>query len=156
MSEATIQAMALALLHQVPRIRQREDAPDSLAALTQATRQARRVIDRPPSRVYAGPCPQCGADLLAMPGRSVITCACGQPVVIAERQEAMRQALEDHLGNAAYAARACTGLGLPVTPEVIRKWAERGKLVPHGGLYRIGDVITLAIGQRARVAQRSS
>ena len=52
---AAIQPMALGLLHEVPRIRQRPDAPDILGAITQDTRQARRVIDRPPSRVYAGP-----------------------------------------------------------------------------------------------------
>ena len=151
----TIDAMAMWMLRRGTRIRQHPAAADMLHTISQAVRDAQRVIDRPPSRVYAGPCPHCHHDLLSLPGRTIVYCRnCGEPSVIAERQEAMRQALEDHLGNASYAARACTGLGLPVTPEIIRKWAERGKLVTHGGLYRIGDVITIALDQRAKLAQR--
>jgi hypothetical protein len=150
----TITTMALTLLRNTNHIRQHPDAPHILHSITTATRNAQRAIDRPPARVYAGPCPTCGHDLLAQPGRAIIYCPCGQPSVIAERQEAMRTALEDHLGNATYAARACTGLGLPITPETIRKWVQRGKLAPHGGLLRIGDVITLALEQRAKLAQR--
>ena len=160
----TITDDALTLLRNTGRIRQRPDAADILAAITEATRDAQRVIDRPPPRVYAGPCPHCQADLLGQPGRAVVYCrTCGEPSIVAERQEAMRAALEDHLGNARYASRACTGLGLPITEERIRQWVHRGKLTPRPGfdhdgnlvkLLRIGDVIDLALAQRARLAQR--
>jgi hypothetical protein len=151
---ATITGIAMALLHTTGRLRQHPDAAVMLATISEAVHYAQRAIDRPPARVYAGPCPACGADLLGQPGRDVIYCPCGQPSIVADRQEAMRIALEDHLGNAMYAARVCTGLGCPVTDTTIRKWAERGKLTPHGGLYRIGDVLDLALAMRARLAQR--
>jgi hypothetical protein len=146
--------MAMELLAITGRIRQHPDASHLLDDVTMAVRTAQRAIDRPPARVYAGPCPVCGADLLGQPGRSVIYCPCGQPSVVADRQEAMRAALEDHLGNAMYAARVCTGLGCPVNDATIRKWAERGKLTTHGGLYRIGDVLDLALAMRAKLAGR--
>jgi hypothetical protein len=151
---AEITPMAMALLAATPRIRQHPDAATILATIADAVHHAQRAIDRPPARVYAGPCPNCGNDLLGQPGRTVIYCPCGMPSVIAERQEAMRAALEDHLGNAMYASRVCTGLGCPISDTAIRKWAERGKLTTHGGLYRIGDVLDLALAMRARLAQR--
>jgi hypothetical protein len=156
----TIQAMAITLLRNIPRIRQREDAADILAAITQATRNAQRTIDRPPPRVYAGPCPHtrddgtpCGTDLLAEPGRSIAYCrTCGEPSVVAERQEAMRDALQDYLYTSTEMSKVLVGLGCPnVTSSVVRGLVYRRRVVPHGmnqsghALYRVGDVLDLVL-----------
>jgi hypothetical protein len=156
----TIQAMAITLLRNIPRIRQREDAPDILATITAATRDAQRVIDRPPPRVYAGPCPHihddgapCGTDLLAEPGRSIAYCrTCGEASVIAERQEAMRDALRGYLYTSTEMSKVLVGLGCPnVTSAVVRGLVYRRRIVSKGvdqsghALYRVGDVLDLVL-----------
>jgi hypothetical protein len=86
----TLPSMALWLARHMDRVRQHPAAADIVAEVTAAVRQAVRAIDRPPQRVYAGPCPAlgCGTDLLTWPGHTRVTCAgCGTVHDIAVRQE---------------------------------------------------------------------
>lgn len=157
----TLPAMALWLARHMDRVRQHEAAADILTEVTAAVRQAVRVIDRPPPRVYAGPC-DCGTDLITKPGRTLVSCpACGATYGIAERIDWMRTRLDDHLGSATYAAAILPGIGVYVTAAMIRGWAFRHQLevrliVParyDGGpdqpQYRLGDIITLALAREA-------
>jgi len=65
------------------------------------------------------------------------------------RREWLLEAAEDRLERAAHIAQAVTDLGSPISADRIRKWAERGRLVPHATdgrgrpLYRVGDVTEL-------------
>jgi hypothetical protein len=150
----------------MPQVRQHEAAADILAEVTAAVRQAVRAIDRPAQRAYAGPCPACHTDLLFKPGHTRVTCTgCGTTYDIAERQEHMRTQLDDYLGTATYAAAILPGIGVHVTAAMIRGWAHRHMLevrvvVPARGpsgieqpLYRLGDIVTLALAREAAKAQ---
>lgn len=130
-----------------------------------AVRGAERVVDRAADRRYVGPCGAelddggtCDLDLYARPDAAQVTCrACGTAWDVRWRLDRLLDVAEDTLAHAALVAQALTRLGTPVTPERIRKWRARGRLVPHGHdgrgrpLYRIGDVIDL-LAERQRTA----
>lgn len=137
------------LLTRAERIRQHQAGGEAVDELTTAVDQVWRVIDRPAQRWYAGAC-SCGEHLYATPGARSFTCrGCGADYDVAQRQEWLRAAAEDQLAHAALISQALTTLALPVTPQRIRKWAERGQLVAHSvdthgrALYRVGEVIEL-------------
>lgn len=116
------------------------------------TGRAQRVIDRPPERIYAGPCGLCGADLYALGGVTEVTCqVCGTAEDVARRRAFLLSKVDDQLATATETARALTSLDLPVTPERLRQWKHRGRLVTRGHgptghpLYRVGDVIELLV-----------
>lgn len=131
------------------------EAVDEIGA---AVRAAERIIDRPAERWFAGPC-DCDARLYAAPGAPTVTCRdCGSRYDVAERRAWLMDACEDQLAYGALIAQALTSLGQPVTPERIRKWAERGRIVAHGTdlrgrpQYRVGDIIDLVAEHHAKVA----
>lgn len=120
-------------------------------------RAGKRIIDRPAESWFAGPCDQCEEDLYAKAQTGAVQCRnCEKTYDIAERREWLLAEAEDRLANATEIARAVSWLGsLPLTPDRVWKWAERGRIVAHGHdgrspLYRIGDAINLlAAGTRA-------
>ena len=132
-----------------------------------AVGEARRIVDRPADRMYVGPCRSdvdgviCAEELYAKLGDDTIKCrACGTRHDTSERRAWLLAAVDDQLAHATLAARAVSGLGVDVTPERIRKWKERGRIMPHSvdregrPLYRIEDVVALAMadGERSRRA----
>jgi hypothetical protein len=137
-------AMAWRLAAGIDRLRQHAMAFDEIAG---AVRNAHRAIDRPPQRVYAGPCGGCGLDLLAKPGQAEVTCrGCGQRYDVAARQQWMRAELDDLLGTPAWCASAARALGLRVTDATVRQWIRRGRIeLRPGGLVRAGDVLDRVI-----------
>ena len=156
-------SMAGWLARHIGRIRQHPAAGDIVTEITAAVHQGWAVIDhKPPQRVYAGPCPHCGRDMPAKPGHTHVTCmGCGTVHNIAERQAHMRDQLDDYLGTAVYASAILPGIGIHVSEGTIRVWASRHRLevrsvVPakYGGqdqpLYRLGDIIDLALQRDAR------
>ena len=93
----------------------------------------------------------CDADVFAMTGATSATCkSCRTVHDVATRHAQLLAEVADRLESAATCARAVTVWGEPVKADLIRKWRERGKLLPHGHdlggnpLYRIGDVVDLA------------
>ena len=158
----TLPSMALWLARHMHQIRRHEAAADIVAEVTAAVRAATRAIDRPAQRVYAGPCPHCRTDLLSKPGHTQVTCTgCGTTHDIGTRQAHMRDQLDDYLGTATYAAAILPGIGIHVSAGTIRVWASRHRLevrvvVPakYGGedqpLYRLGDIVDLALARDAR------
>lgn len=185
-------ATASYLLSRMSVIQGDAGAPVLHAAVLEAVRRVERVIDREPERVAAG---ECGAELpneilctkvlYVDPEEAYVICpACKTRWSVAERRAWLLAAAQDSLGNAATIATALTRLDQPVTPELIRKWKERGKLIPHGNeppppcrdhqgigrqpqsceacrskvgvpLYRLGDVVDLLTDSMAAASRRS-
>lgn len=149
-----IPAMALWLIRHLHRLRQLDGAADALDQIADAAAAGQRAIDRPPARIYAGPCDECGLDLLAKPGALTVVCRrCDELYDVPARQAWMREQLEDYLGNAAYVAMVVTAMGCRVSSATVRKWAQRDRLTARpGGLYRIGDVLDLALARNIPAA----
>jgi LSD1 subclass zinc finger protein len=128
-------------------------ADEAHGEITSAVRQAERAIDRRAERWYAGRCGDCDTDLYARPGAAMVRCAaCPAEYDVDDRRQELLAAAEDTLAGAALIAQALTSLGQPVTPERLRQWAHRGRIVAHGAdqrgraLYRVGDVIEVLAG----------
>jgi hypothetical protein len=166
MPEPTLPELALYLARNMDRLRQHEAAADICREVTAAVRHATRVIDRPPQRVYAGPC-DCGRDLLTKPGRTLVSCpACGATYDIQARVEWMRSELHDYLVTATEAADEwLPAIGIRVASGTIRVWASRHRLERWPGIprfpgdldapprYRVGDIAALALARDTPVAR---
>lgn len=136
-------------------------APDALG-LVRAANRGWKLVDHPPERVFAGPCGLCGEDLYATPGEPVVVCAaCRTPEDVEERRAFLLAKVDDQLVTATEMARALTTLGQPVTPERIRQWKHRGRILARGSnlagvpLYRVGDVVSLLVAEVERSAERA-
>lgn len=154
-----IEPCAWWLARNVQRVRQHADAVKIHKGITEAVARALAVIDRKPERIYAGPCTQCGADLLGTAGDTSITCACGTEHSVSDRQLALQLAMYDLLGSATWCAGTAAAVGVDLSENTIRTWVKRGKLVSHGQrpaplggrpfeVYRFGDVLDLAAARR--------
>lgn len=157
------------LLNHRDRIAGHEHAPQLRDEISYATDQARRAVDRPPQRTYAGPCltpsadGPCREDLYAKPGADTVRCrTCDTIHDLHERRVWLLAEAEDQLETATHIAQALSTLGQQVNATRIRKWAERGRIVPHGlnlrgdPTYRIGDVIDLLAADRERETRRTA
>lgn len=154
--DTSIAGMAQWLLQHMGDVVQQPFAGRTHHEVASALARAVRVLDPPPERAYAGPCPGCGADVLAPPGAALARCRqCGCPVDVDAQQAAMRTAVEDMLGGAAWCVRMAARLGLHAPESTIYSWARRGQLAAHGQraperggdpqpVYRLGDVLDLA------------
>lgn len=166
-ADPTISGMARWLGQHVSELAGSLRAARDYHAIRNAVDRCVKVLDGPPSTVYAGPCPQCGTDLLAPPGAAIVKCrfvtqvtASGQPVLcgtaveVRVQQDAMRAELEDRLFTAAQLVSMAAALGKPVSEHTIRSWVKRHQLVPKGewprdhgepsATYRFGDMLDLA------------
>lgn len=158
------------MLHHVDWLRHRREVTEAFAELVSLQRRVQHVIDRAPALWYCGPCDICAADLYARPGAAVVQCRaprCSFHTDVTTRRDWLLRAAEDSLVNATDLARAVTALGQPVTPERVRKWAERGRLLSRGveawrvtatgvqtyrPTYRVGDVLDLLAAEAERRA----
>lgn len=154
----TAPTLARWLATQVTWLRSSVEGPAAAGAIRRVVRRGLLVVDAPPDLIYAGPCTaeregeRCGADLYAEPGKVDARCpVCGAVYPLAERREWLLAKAEDMLLPASELSRAIDGLGLDVTPEVIWKWHERGRLASHGTtragrpVFRVGDVRDLVL-----------
>jgi len=142
-------------------LRHRPEAPEAYSDLIIADLQLERIIDNPPTLKYAGPCNICRKDLYVREGSGVVECRpCGMTYDMAGRREWLLEAAEDRLERAGFIARAVSDLGSSISADRIRKWAERGRLVPHATdglgrpLYRVGDVTELLKADAIKDAHR--
>ncbi len=154
----TVPAMCRWLLTYSDRLRTALQGPEALDELTSLERMLRRIIDRPPSRWYAGPCEQCQADLYVAEGKKHAQCGgCGLPFDVAQRRAYLLAVAEDRLADATTIARAVSWFGEePLTAERVRQWAARRRLPAKSTsldgkpMYRIGDAIDLLAQSSAR------
>lgn len=126
-------------------------AGEAFKELHDACRQLERLVDRPADKELVGMC-DCGKVLYALPGRTVIQCrerTCGATWNVGESRAILREALREKLFTAAEAARFAAHWddreSEPIR-KLINKWAERGRLVPHGWvddgpLFQFGEVL---------------
>jgi hypothetical protein len=155
-------AIAAWLRPRVGWLRHHPAAVEAHDEIVEAVRAARRVIDRPADRLYAGPCDQCGGDLYARPGALAVECRpCELVYEVEARRAWLLEALEEHLATTIEISRALTSLAQPVTPNMIYGYVHRGRLIPRSHraegrktipLYRVGDVLDIVTGQPERVA----
>lgn len=150
--------IARSLAQRLDTIRRHPEAYPLADEVHAAVTNAKRVIDRPPARIYVGHCP-CHTDLYARPGAATVRCTgCGTTYDAAQRRAELLAAVEDRLATATEIARLLKSLGHDITASRIRGYAHRGRLTPRGRnhednpLYRVGDVINLAIERKARTA----
>ncbi|GAB3429875.1 hypothetical protein GCM10027436_02340 [Actinophytocola sediminis] len=133
-----------------------------------AVRDARRVIDRAPDRVYAGPClepleddvaedvepPRCQGQLYALMGKGTVRChSCGAVHNVEVRQEWLSRTLGEQLVSAAEAAPVLSWLlGKEITRNNIAAWKRDGRVEVHDGRwpYRFSDLLVLGREMRAR------
>ena len=141
-------------------LRDRLGASQAWASIELAVARAVKVIDRPPDQSYLGTCSivgtdgvACRQDLYAPSDTTDYACPrCSAPHHVNTRRQIMLRAVEDVWATGPDLARAVTWLAdgqATVSPELIRKWAHRGKLEAVGAssgghpLYRVGDALAL-------------
>ncbi|MBB4931830.1 hypothetical protein F4561_002650 [Lipingzhangella halophila] len=157
----TLPAMATWLEGHAETIRHAPYGAECVDEILAAVHQARRATDRPPERVYAGPCPSCGQQIYAPDGHATARCrrdGCDGEIDDPEgrRMTMARQAVEqapDREVTATEGALAARALGHSITDRWIRKLDEMGRLEPvrekRPRKYRLGDILdTAAKGEK--------
>lgn len=138
-------------------------------------RDAERVIDRAPDKVYAGPCMEpleeddqggeedegparCEGQLYAIKGRPKVRCReCGAVHHVEARQDWLSRELDGQLVTAAEAAPVLSWLlEKTITRNHINNWKLNGRIEAHEGRwpYRFGDLLVLAREMRTRERRR--
>lgn len=149
----TLAGIATWLRPRVGWLRHHRAGAEAWDEITQAVRDARRAVDRPAERLFAGPCNECDTDLYAIAGALSVTCPeCGLMYEVEARREWLLGALEDHLVNATQMSRLVTYLGIKVADSTIRTYASKGRIASHGTdakghpLYKLGEVVRTYYG----------
>lgn len=153
--ENTLPALSRWLMWRVDGLAFNDMAQQFIADVSTAIRDCRRVIDLPPERSYAGPCPECKRDLYHRPNAAQVTCSgCGQRWDVGEVVAWMRGRIEaemtDRLVTAREGATLLSRLGMETAQGTIDKWHHRALLAEAGHtaaghrLYRWDDLIPLA------------
>lgn len=144
------------------------DAEEWFGALTYALREARRTVDRPADKVYAGKCGgnnidhnglliECQQALYAHPGAQTVTCPiCGTEWPVADRRQHMLNRVQNMHLPAPDLAKAINGLlnETIVQASTIRQWRKRGHINPTGTntkgqpVYSVSQVLDRAFGKR--------
>lgn len=159
----TLPGMAVWLSERLQRLVRHPAAPEAHGEICEAVRAAQRVTDRPAERQFAGRCPGCGSALYGKPGAAAVQCRAegcdADPVDVAVQWDAMLDQMQDQLVTATMAADILTRLAAPLRADLVRKWAERDRLIAHGHdqhghpLYRVSDVRDLLVEKLKREAE---
>lgn len=121
-------------------------------------RKVERLVVQPAPPSFMGPClTACGGDLWLRQGRVAATCdQCGSDADLGSVREQLSRALESRLMRRTEIAPAIKLLGGKVTNEAIKKWVQRGRLVPvvrEPELFRLTHALDLAHLSVSQVAQ---
>lgn len=139
------------------------DSPDAAGSALDLEQVVAVLVDHD-VQVTCGGALRCREDLWVPAGTAAgtVRCpACRAQVDVESRRTWLLQQVEDMLLPATELARAIDGLGVEMTPERLRKWAERGRLSERGRrliggralpVYRVGDVLDLVNADAARKA----
>lgn len=157
--ENTVVAMSRWLLWRVDGLAFNDMAPEFIDSVTKAIKACRRIIDLPPERKYAGPCPECKRDLYHRPDAAEVRCpGCAQRWDVGEVNAWMQARIQAHMKNRLVTAREGATLlgrlGLSVEQGTIDKWHDRkriedaGKTAKGHRLYRWDQLLDLAAQQQ--------
>lgn len=152
------------LLSHVPEIRRHPAVEELIDEVTDAIKQARRVIDRPADKVYLGQClvetpddqgrqVTCLADVYARTTASQVKCGvCGITHEVTERRAWLLEQARDRLFTVKEAAQMMGDVGrIKVTEASIRGYVHRGRIAYHTGtMIRLGDLLTVVIDDSER------
>lgn len=137
-------------------LRHHAAAAAAFEEITDAVAAARRAVDRPADKLYAGPC-DCGDHLYARLDTTYVQCpACRSVWRVEARRLWLLRSAEDLLLTTTEISRAITRLTQQVTPEMIRGYVNRGRLLARGTtiksgntvpVYRLGDVLDILAQQ---------
>lgn len=151
---------AAILLGMIDLIRRHPAVNELFDEITDAIKQARRVVDRPADRVYLGVCHyieaevECFEEVYAAPGADETRCrTCGITHEVAERRAWLLKRAEDMLFTVAQAAQMMGEVGsIRVTEASIRGYIHRGRIgyKPPGKLIRLGDLLTVLVDEGER------
>jgi hypothetical protein len=163
----TLAAVAAWLRPRVGWLRYHEAGGEAVDGICDAVAAARRCVDRPAEKLYAGPC-DCGVDLYARLDASYVECRAEtheQPLVwpVVERRRWLLVSAEDVLATTTEISRALTRYQQPVTSSMLRGYVARKRLGVRGSrvvagrrdpvpLYRLGDVLDILAQQAEKVA----
>lgn len=155
----TLAGIAAWLRPRVGWMRHHPAAAEAHEEILDAVRQARRVIDRPADKLYAGPC-DCGADLYARPGAAYVECHNHeQPIVwpVEDRRRWLLESAQEMLLTTTEISQALALYAMDASPEALRGYVKRDRLFRKGGddrkpLYRLGDVLDILARQAERIA----
>lgn len=160
--EDTLTSMSRWLMWRVDGLTLNDMGEEVMREIRSTVRACRHVIDKPPDRAYAGPCPECKRDLYHRHGAAEVTCSgCGNKFDVAEVNVWMAARVKAHMTDKLVTAREGSTLlgrlGLPVEQGTIDKWRERKRVNEAGHnpdghrLYRWDDLLALA-AHHARAA----
>lgn len=158
-SEPSLADVAGWMLDHVEWLRHHRAGPEAVEEITSVITSAKRLVDRPPARWYAGRCP-CGTDLEPITGATTISCpGCGTAYDARTRREELLDIAADQLATATELARTVTSLGgVTCTPSMVRNLAARGRLTVGGHdrterpMYRVGDLLDVLAAREERSA----
>lgn len=124
-------------------------------------RKVERLIVQPVPPRFMGPClAACGGDLYLTHGKIIATCdQCGSAADPGSVRDQIFSALESRLMRRTELVPALRLLGGKVTNEALKKWVQRGRLVPvvrEPEMFRLTDALDLAHLSVSRVAQLES
>jgi DNA-directed RNA polymerase subunit RPC12/RpoP len=153
--EDDMRAMSRWLLWRVDGLALNDMGEEITKAIRDTVRACRHIIDKPPDRAYAGPCPECGRDLYHRQNAAEVNCSgCGSRWNVGEVNEWMSKRIEAHMKDKLVTAREGSTLlgrlGVPVEQGTIDKWRERNRVteVSHNTdghrLYRWEELLILA------------
>ena len=118
------------------------------------------LIDRRPrTRRIIGVCPECGREVMAAKGESLLLCKCGNPINVVELREQSRDKAEAiHLTKtpAGMSEWLRENYGYEVSRKVIIMWIRRGKLPSskpvEDGYYEfsIREIVSMAMAYSSR------
>lgn len=117
------------LLHHMTWLRNQEAGHLAIEEITSAVNQVRRAVDRPPERLYAGPCKECEADLYGKAGSIVLKCkACGLENFVSERLEWMWSQVTGSYVTARKGSILLGRFGYPTAQKTIDSWFDRKRI----------------------------
>ncbi|MEU2106469.1 hypothetical protein [Nocardia sp. NPDC019255] len=152
------------LSHYVTAISMSEAAGECFEEVSAAVAAAHRAIDRPPGRMYIGPCGEslngirCEADIYVTIGRPEARCpVCGATHDVGQRREALHQQVRSLLGTAAELARLLPWImDSPITRKRITYYERIKKVMPRKvngqTMYQVGEVIDAHVQFEAKHA----
>ena len=155
----TLEGMAQWLLDRMQRIRGNDHAADIKDEIITYVSRAIKTIDAPASSVFVGKCKECDkGDIYARPDSDTGICRTCEAMStgINVQRQAMLVAVEERLASKREILNALPGIyGVELSDTRFRKWLSRGRITAAGmngkdELYRVGDVLDLANGERAR------